>query len=345
MKQRLREGAFTSEAAVSQGILLPALNELGWPVFDTTVVVPEYSLEGRRVDFALCHPANKPAVFVEVKKVGLYAGADQQLFEYAFHLGVPMAILTDGQEWSFYLPGEQGLYDERRVYKLDLLERSTEEAGKRLDRYLGYKTVCTGEALNAARSDYKSVSRDREINATFPKAWTALLEEQDSLLLDLLAEKVEELCGYKPDLDICGEFLEDTAKGGVLKETPKPKEVPRLTQVAISRPHATSIRTRTVEHFSFQFKGKTYEAGSAREVMTKVFQLLAREDSGFLERFTSTEVSRFPYATRSMTAEIKGFVSGLSGSWQSIPKPSFARCLARDRRASAKANSVVFSEA
>ena len=39
-----------------------------------------------------------------------------------------MAILTDGQEWSFYLPGEQGRYDERRVYKPDLLEREISEA-------------------------------------------------------------------------------------------------------------------------------------------------------------------------------------------------------------------------
>ena len=41
VKERLREGAFINEASVSQGILLPVLNELGWPVFDTTVVVPE----------------------------------------------------------------------------------------------------------------------------------------------------------------------------------------------------------------------------------------------------------------------------------------------------------------
>ena len=114
MREGLRSNAFASEAAVSQGILLPALHVLGWPVFNTRIVVPEFSLEGRRVDYALCHPANKPAVFVEVKKVGLSDGADKQLFEYAFHSGVPMAILTDGQEWSFYLPGEQGRYDERR---------------------------------------------------------------------------------------------------------------------------------------------------------------------------------------------------------------------------------------
>ena len=124
VREGLRSNAFPSEAAVSQGILLPALHELGWPVFNTRAVVPEFSLEGRRVDYALCHPANKPEVFVEVKKVGGAKGADKQLFEYAFHSGVQMAILTDGQEWSFYLPGEPGRYDERRVYKLDLLERN-----------------------------------------------------------------------------------------------------------------------------------------------------------------------------------------------------------------------------
>ena len=58
-----------------------------------------------------------------------------------------------------------------------------------------------------------------------------------------------------------------------------------------------------------------------------------------------SEVSRFPYATRSMTAEIKDFLWDLSASWQSIPKPSFASCLASDLRTSAKAYSVVLSDA
>jgi predicted type IV restriction endonuclease len=287
VKQRLKEGAYTSEASVSQGILLPALNELGWPVFDTTIVVPEFSLEGRRVDFALCHPAKKPSIFIEVKKVGLSDGADKQLFEYAFHLGVPVAILTDGQEWSFYLPGEQGLYDERRVYKLDLLERDTDEAARRLERYLSYQRVCNGEALTAARADYKNVARDREIAATFPKAWSTLLEEQDSLLLDLLAEKVEDLCGYKPVLDACSQFLYSVARGLYPPDAEVSKPRPSPPPSAAPTRAVTQIRTRTVEHFSFVFKGRTYEAGSAREVMTRLFQLFSNEDSGFFDRFAS----------------------------------------------------------
>ena len=213
VREGLRSSAFPSEAAVSQGIFLPALHELGWPVFDTAIVIPEFSLEKRRVDFALCHPAKKPAVFVEVKQVGGAKGADKQLFEYAFHEGVPMAILTDGQEWSFYLPGEQGRYDERRVYKLDLLERNIEDATDRLERYLSYERVCSGEALKAARSDYQTVARKRAIENALPGAWSALLEEPDSPLLELLADKVEDLCGYKPALDSCAQFLEHDPQG------------------------------------------------------------------------------------------------------------------------------------
>ncbi|MDX9896506.1 MAG: hypothetical protein RBS34_13750 [Desulfofustis sp.] len=287
VRQGLREGRFTSEAAVSQGILLPALHALGWPVFDTSIVIPEFSVEGRRVDYALCHPENRPSVFIEVKKVGLSEGADRQLFEYAFHLGVPMAILTDGQEWSFYLPGEQGRYDERRVYKLDLLERDITEAKTRLDRYLSYSNVCSGAALKSARSDYQNVARVRIIETNFPKAWEALLKDQDSLLLELLAEKVEDLCGYKPDLDVCSQFLEMQIQNNKPVEK---YEVEKKAPIKQTKPFIPTVRTnhaRTVDNFNFIFKGQEFPARSAREVMTKLLQLLSQEDSGFLDRFAS----------------------------------------------------------
>jgi predicted type IV restriction endonuclease len=288
VRERLRRGEFTSEASVSQGIVLPALHELGWPVFETSVVVPEYSLEGRRVDFALCHPPSRPSVFIEVKKVGIPNGADRQLFEYAFHLGIPMAVLTDGQEWSFYLPGEQGRYDERRVYKLDLLERDCEEAVKRLERYLQYERVCSGAALKAARGDYQNVARDREIKVVLPRAWASLLEEPDSLLLELLAERTEDLCGYKADLDLCSRFLTHLSKQGVDVVSTFAVQPPVQTPTRRAPEKRTEItRTRVVDNFSFVFDDRTYQASSAREVMVKVFQLLAKADAGFLERFAS----------------------------------------------------------
>jgi len=182
--QNLRAGRYPNEQAVSQGVVLRVLNDLGWDVYNPDHVWPEYSVAGRRVDFALCFPARRPAVFVEVKQPGRVDGGDQQLFEYAFHNGVPMAILCDGKTWGFYLPAEQGTYDERRVYKLDLLERATEEAADKLRRYLSFQRTVSGEAIDDARSDYRDRNRRVLAQKTIPEAWIHLVEGEEPSLIE-----------------------------------------------------------------------------------------------------------------------------------------------------------------
>ena len=211
----LRAGRYKSEAAVSQGVVLPVFQALEWPVLDTSVVTPEFTVEGRRVDFALCHPADRPLVFLEVKRPGGAKGADRQLFEYAFHRGVPMAVLTDGNEWHFYLPAEQGDYDERRVHRLALVDRDVAASCLRLRRYLAYAAVRAGEALDAARSDYRDLARRRQAQEAIPRAWKELVSESDGLLIDLLAERAEDVCGCKPARDACAQFLTRLQPGGV----------------------------------------------------------------------------------------------------------------------------------
>lgn len=285
IQDNIRAGRFANEAAVSQGIVLPFLQALGWPTYDTRVVSPEYGVEGRRVDFALCHPADKPLIFIEVKQVGQSEGADRQLFEYAFHLGVPMAVLTDGQEWHFYLPGEQGLYQERRVYKLDLLERNLDECEARLKRYLDYQASCSGKALEEARRDYQGVSKDRQITLTLPLAWAKLTEEPDNQLIELVADKVESLCGYKPDPDIVASFLANGARTAI-----SPQSKPILSQPAKPRNQKTtsvSARHTQLSSVGFVLQGHNYVARNARDVMVQLFEELARRDSSFLERFVA----------------------------------------------------------
>ncbi len=288
VRKNLREGRYQSEAAVSQGVVLPTLHELGWLVFNTSIVIPEYSIEGRRVDFALCYPESRPVVFIEVKKVGHSDGADKQLFEYAFVLGVPMAILTDGQEWSFYLPGEQGRYDERRIYKIDLLEREVSEAEARLVRYLSYENICSGKALEAARQDYRNVARDRTITATLSKAWQSLLDEPDSLLLEMFADKVEDICGYRPELEVCSKFIErEVQVGGQLKKQEFAVAYPAESLDRPTKDRSGQELTERSGVFDFDFNGRRIGARTAREAMIKLFKLFAQEDSSFLERFAS----------------------------------------------------------
>jgi len=91
---RLKREVFPNEQAVSQGVVLPLLQELGWNIWDPNKVWPEYQTGEGRVDFALCNPPSKPSVFIEVKQLGGAENGVRQALEYAFHTGVPFIVLS-----------------------------------------------------------------------------------------------------------------------------------------------------------------------------------------------------------------------------------------------------------
>lgn len=203
---KLRGNGFPNEQSISQGIVLRVLGDLNWDVYDPAVVWPEYSTAGGRADFALCHPPRKPRIFVEVKQPGGAEHGVKQALEYAFHTGgVPFIVLTDGRTWSFYLPMALGSYDERRVFMLDLLERSTEESAVVLHHYLEQSRVVSGDALRVAREEYQRQSRRAAARMEIPGAWNGLVDKRERSLIDLLADSVEVKAGVRPeDADIVG---------------------------------------------------------------------------------------------------------------------------------------------
>ncbi len=207
ISNQLKQGAFTKEAEVSFGIVLKLLDILGWPRFTQQVIVPEYGVEGQRVDFALCHPPGKPRVFIEVKQVGNLDGAEEQLFGYAFREGVPIAILTDGQKWRFFHSTGEGRYRDRKVYELDLIESDSEESVQRLNRYLNYEAVQTGDAVTAIKNDYQRVVKQREIEARLPELWSELLQEKNEYLLLTMMDKAKEKVGHEPTTEQVLTFL------------------------------------------------------------------------------------------------------------------------------------------
>lgn len=293
IRSGIKAGRFSNEASVSQGIVLRLLNALGWPSYDTDSVWPEYSLSGRRVDFALCSPPGKPIAFIEVKQVGQSGGAERQLFEYAFHDGVPMAILTDGQEWNFFLPGEQGDYGERRVYKLDIVDRDVKECVERLERYLKHSAVASGVAIQAARDDYRNVSKDRQMRAALSKAWSQIILDEDELLLEIVADRAESLCGFKPGPDMVSKFLKDFMSGRdslpmpihhpiIPASSAKPAEQP--LRVSVPRP-APRPGSANVGGIGFTFEGKFYPAKNAIDTLRKIFDKLIERDANFGDRF------------------------------------------------------------
>jgi hypothetical protein len=279
---RLRQGKFPNEQAISQCIVLPVLQELGWDIFDATAVWPEFQTGGGRADFALCHPPSKPAEFIEVKPPGKAEDGVRQALEYAFHTGVPFIVLTDGRTWSFYLPAEQGSYEDRRVYKLDLFERPPAEAADIQRRYLAHDRVVSGEALEAARKEYRSRNRRSQACAAIPEAWRELVEKGNEELVDMLASAVESKAGVRPDTSDVAEFLAGLGKmviieaaDGSTRQQPTP---------APQRPTAPRTNGETTRSGKLMLRSKAYAYHNAKDAMVIVLRELSKNDPTFLER-------------------------------------------------------------
>lgn len=282
IKDRISSGQYQGETAVREAIVLPVLQILGWDIFDPNSVIREYTLGSRRVDYALSSAPPRKDIFIEVKAVGLASGADRQLFEYAFHEGIPFAVLTDGREWNFFLPGEQGSYDERRVQKLDLSERSPGDATETFQKYLQYSRVRSGEAIDSARADYKNISKRKVAANEIPKAWHELISEPDELLIDLIAEKAESLCGFRPAPEDVEAFLisAPTGASSPIRVTPIRRETtptPTLSQQPISE--------RGIGYSVF---GQARSANNAIEALIDILKTLAQRNPQFLEKVAPT---------------------------------------------------------
>ena len=278
IRERLAQSAYANEAAISHGVVTPVLNELGWDSADPTQVVPEFSAGRGRVDFALFGRGPRPSVFIEVKGVGRAVEGDRQLFEYAFHQGVPLCVLTDGREWSFYLPAGQGSYDDRRVYRLQLDDRDPEECQRILKRYLACDRVRGGQAFEDAMRDYRDVTGQREAVTALPRAWRELLAQPEDLLLDTVADRAEALCGYKPARnDVLG-FLRGMTIG-TIPETKGRK--PRALPDGAARPVVTEVQLATEpapREIAFTLFGRMITSPNASVALVEILRIITARD-------------------------------------------------------------------
>jgi len=269
--------AFESEEAVKQGIILPTLQALGWNVFNTDEVSPEYSSGKGRVDYALLLKSN-PAVFIEAKRVGASLSDDhqEQLLSYAFHEGVKLALLTNGITWEFYLPLTSGVWSGRKVYSIDLEQQDIQEASLIITNLLAKATVRTGEAERYAKELHRSRQRKEKISEAMPEAWKRLIEEPNELLIELIAEETEAVCGFKPDASTVTayirEMIEQRVASQAIRPTRKPTKPRKYTASKLS-----SIDPKGRKPSSVVIFGKAVEVVSWRDVLVTVAHAMVKE--------------------------------------------------------------------
>lgn len=277
IRERLQQATYPNEAAVREAIVIPILKALSWPVQEPLVVYREYTIGGQRVDYALCDPQTRsPLVFLEVKSIGYDLTGESQLFEYAFHQGIKIAVLTDGARWLVYLPLESGDYTQRRVTLLDLRERDIRDCIYYLERYLDYESVLSGAAYRKARRDLRQSAQRRvqeeRIQEALPRAWQELIDPPDEQLIKLLVDRVESLCGYRPEASTIVNFL---------RTQPHPS--------FLSPPQGTVYRDADCAgRYGFEFRGEWHpvHGRTACAVLIAVFEHLMRTCPNFAQRFS-----------------------------------------------------------
>lgn len=269
LRQQIVAGAFESEAAISRGVVSRILDVLGWPVFDVGIVAAEFTIGKRRVDYALCPVPGKPSALIEVKDLGKAdkKGA-KQLFEYCFHQGVPIAVLTDGRTWSFFFPAGQGNYEERRLALIDLVDGASDISAATLTDYLQFDNVRSGAARRRAHRNYEAARQQKEVASKYGSVWMGLLAGPEPSLLNLFLQKVQQATRVRPDRNHAAEFIRAQAGVKVIpvdRPRTRPKDGQGKPQSAdrhsIVRPKRQKARISDERSFTFEGRTDTFKTG------------------------------------------------------------------------------------
>lgn len=266
-----RFGTF-DEAAIKQGVVLKILSLLDWDPFDVDEVLPEYEIQGSKVDFCLKkQKTNK--VFILVRKNGgdLQKHQDKVL-SLSVQGKIPIAILTSGLTWWFFLPLVQGSADEKKFLAIDMATQKAEEASETFENFLTKESVLSGETEKAAEDIYTARQRDFFIRETLPKAWSQIMSDPKKWLADILGSVTEEMCGYHPDREVIEEFISSKFTEKVDLESvvhPKPVAQPQPPKAAV---RADDYTGKTIQ--SFTLKGTRYEAKSWKAMYIKFCEVV-----------------------------------------------------------------------
>lgn len=261
------------EAATKQAILLPVLQFLGWQVFDIAEVYPEYPVKGTSVDYCL-RIREENRVFIEAKRVReALDNHEEQLVGYAFKEGVKLAVLTNGVEWRLYLPLEAGSWDRRNFFTINLLEQKTSNICEKLDQFLSKRNVEDESAVTYAQEILKSRKRTDTIRKALPEAWRRILAEPDELLVDIIAERTEAVCGYRPEGDDVALFISNLAKPESTNVEKAPLPIKREVRRRTSESHQGLYIGKKIN--AFILEGKRYPIDNWISMLIQLCAIMA----------------------------------------------------------------------
>jgi len=285
------------EASIKSGIVQRLLSELKWNPFNVSEVKPEYTVESKRVDFSLqIKGANK--VFIEVKRPNENLEAHQeQLLNYSFREGVKLAVLTNGRTWWFYLPLNEGSWEQRRFYTADFFEQDSPSIAERFIELLSKSNIASGDSIKNAEDLYRSQQKKSIFRDAIPKAWHKIVTDPDDLLVELLVEVTEKLSGFRPEIEDIEKFLKNIVASiekhpvREVATTPGKKTLIQLPQN--SRSLRDDYINKTIQ--SFTLLGETYYPRSWKQLLVIVAEEIYNRHAPEFDRCLSLRGPRMAY--------------------------------------------------
>ncbi len=175
-----------------------------------------------------------------------------------------IAVLTNGLLWWFYLPLREGSWEQRKFFAVDIQQQDPPVAARHFKDFLHREAVSSGDAVKRAEEMHAGREKARRIRESLPNAWRQICERPDELLIELLAEKVESLCGYRPDQEVLTEYLAKVLGGKPVKQRETPRG-PTRPPTGPTVPAPGGYTFKKVVAYSFQ--GERHEVRAFKEVL------------------------------------------------------------------------------
>jgi hypothetical protein len=206
---------------------------------------------------------------------------------FASREGVELAVHTDGMGWWFYLPSAKGGLNQKGCHSLDLFEQKQEDIASDLMAFLSRDKVLNDEYLETAHAAYQN--QKRKMAAEFlPEAWNKVLAGPNKILVEILSDATEKLCGCKAEPAMVEGFIRSNLERWVLSSVKCPATVSGKEEEAhdhqapaLVEDNSSNISTKKPEFFadksisSFSFQGNTFPVKSWEEMLTTLCNVFA----------------------------------------------------------------------
>jgi hypothetical protein len=287
------------EASTKQAVVLRLLSFLGWDIFDVDEVYPDFAVNSNSVSFALRHQ-NVNKVFIEVKRIQEKLDNYQKpLLNFAAQEKVDLSVLTNGTIWWFYLTKSAGNSHDKWIYSADMLKQNEDAIVPNLIDLLGKTKVANGQALKAAKSlnEHKNQKMASDI---IPEAWNKLISQPNMILVELVRESTEKICGCAVEAKVVERFFEKHLDRWLVTNRPKTHIGPPPKVIELSGPKKKPVVQYTTrspkkpipkpesyadkEIKSFTFNGKTNPVRYWEDLLTNLCDYFAAIHSKDFEK-------------------------------------------------------------